>query len=414
MKARKKNQLVLVYSHDRLYCDLLDLTLREYGYRVRQVKTYENLGLLGLTVPTVAWFIDLDQCPVSPKFISEQVRTEAPDAYLVFMSSRFSREQVQECMHSQAIAVLIKPFHVSRLVQTISLLAQEPLFIERDENPQVEMPPMEEPCHRPIQPNDYSQFLRRVNLICPVCNNAFETFRFKLWVFPVSDTDADFCPMCPKSVHPELYSVMVCPKCLFAYYVGKFSSLRFIEQRKAGFLNPAAQVGRERVAIHLDFQAERTLLHGVKSFELAAMAAEQLQMPERTRLIAEFHLKSSWLCRRMGHNLREREAQEKALEYFLKIYQPYSNLPNKGTSGRRMAMYLTAKREPVGDDRQILVAGFLVGELSRRLGLMTQAKRYYEDVLRSPNLSRYSSLMGHFHEIHRKFLRDLEVESRQE
>jgi ActR/RegA family two-component response regulator len=384
MEERRKTQQCLILTKDPFYSDLLDMTLKQQGFRPRITSLWDRMGALSSMLPTVAWFIDLDAVTFGVREVVAKAHQIAPDARLIFFSSRFTEEMAIDCIRHQALSLLVKPFQMERLMQTVVLLRQEPELAENGG-----LIPSASPVATREEPSDPGSALKRVQYDCPVCGTGFQGLRFKIWVFPVTDTDSDFCPVTHESVHPELYSVMVCPTCLYGNYVGQFSEARFQEHLRKGFLQPKLLEERQKASFNLNLQGKRTLMHGIRSFELAALSALDLQAANREKLAGEFYLKESWLCRRMGHSKQEQEAQEKALQCFKKVYQPFVG------HAKRDARIV----QKLGNlsDRAIVVTGYLAGEVSRRLGLYAQAKFYLDDILQSPFLVRYSSLLSQAH-----------------
>ncbi len=380
------NAQCIILTRDPIYSVFLEMTVREHGFSPRLVAVMEKVEEFSMVSPTVAWIIDLDKLPVTVAEVARKARHLAPDTKLVFMSSAFTRELAAECISQQALGLLVKPIAVARLIEMMSLLRQEITLSETNEvlteseaDAKREEPVTGAPKEHP--------YLRYVPMKCPVCLRPFRATRFKLWTVPVSDTDTDFCPICNESVHPELYTVVVCPSCYFAQYVGKFGEVHVIQERARLFLSPVGIEERRKIAFNLEvFGGERTLLHGIKSFELAAHDAEQLKLTGWIKQAGEFYLKCSWLCRRMGHGRFERHAQEMALEFFIRAYKPYraieGRFPGKTTIQSRMEPGF----EPL-PERGIVVTGFLIGELSRRLGNLQMARNYFDEVLRLPFLT---------------------------
>ncbi len=399
----------IILTRDPIYSVFLEMTVKEHGFQARIVAVMEKVEEFSLVSPTIAWIVDLDNLPVSIGDVAKKARHLSPDTKLVFMSSAFTRELAARCIAENALGLLVKPLVVARLVEVMNLLRQEITLAETNEV----LPKTEEEASNdePVTgvPQEHP-YLRYVQLKCPICLRPFRATRFKLWTVPVSDTDTDFCPICNESVHPELYTVIVCPSCLFAQYVGKFNDTRVVQERARHFLSPLGVEERRSLAFKLEgFGSERTLLHGTKSFELAAYAAEQLKLPGWIKQAGEFYLKCSWLCRRMGHGRHERHAQEKALELFSRVYKPYrfvdGKYPGKTTIQSRLEPGIELLPE-----RGIVVTGFLIGELARRLGNLRQAREYFDEVLALPFLSKYSSLLTHIHHVDRR-LKEAEAEA---
>jgi len=394
------NAQCIILTRDPIYSVFLEMTVREHGFNSRLVAVMEKVEELSMAAPTAAWIIDLDKLSVTVAEVARRARERAPDTKLVFLSSAFTRELAAECISHHALGLLVKPLVVARLVEMISLLRQEITLAEtNDVLPGSEVAAKrEEPLNTAPKEHPY---LRYIQMKCPVCRRPFQATRFKLWTVPVSDTDTDFCPICNESVHPELYTVVVCPTCFFAQYVGKFDEVRVIQERARQFLSPVGIEERRKLAFRLGgFGGERTLLHGIKSFELAAHDAEQLKLTGWIKQAGEFYLKCSWLCRRMGHGRHERHAQEKALEFFTRAFKPYRTTED-GFPGR---ITIQSRMEPGFEplpERGVVVTGFLIGELSRRLGDLPTAREYFDEVLRIPFLNKYTSLITHIHHVSR-------------
>lgn len=392
------NSQCIILTRDPIYSVFLEMTVREHGFVARLAAAMEKVEQLSALAPTAAWIIDLDNQTETVEEVAKKARRNAPDVKLVFMSSAFTRQLAAECIAQQALGLLVKPIAVARLVEMISLLRQEITLSEsNDVLPMSEEAAKLEELETGI-PEEHP-FLRYSDLKCPVCFRPFRATRFKLWTVPVSDTDTDFCPICNESVHPELYTVVVCPSCYFAQYIGKFEETRVLPERARHFLSPVGVEERRKIAFNLDgFGGERTLLHGIKSFELAAHDAEQLKMPGWVKQAGEFYLKCSWLCRRMGHGRHEIQAQEKALDFFIRAYKPYKMISGKFPGQTIVQSRMEPGLEPL-PERSVVVTGFLIGELSRRLGDLRTAREYFDEVLAIPYLNKFTSLVTHVNHV---------------
>ncbi len=403
----------LILSRDTNYTVFLEMVISQYGFRAKVTDMVGNLGALSSSMPTMAWVIDLDNVSETIEDLVKLARQKAPDARLVFLSSQFTVQMAQSCIRLGAIALLLKPFPVQRLVQTLSsihqereLLEEEDLISSNDQDrdvPVAKTPAGTTPSPMPDHEAEIRDdpLLRIVTLQCSVCRYQFSAARFKLWVMPVCDTDSDFCPVTTGTVHPELYSVMVCPNCCFGYYAGKFGSVKIPEPIRREFLSPKQTAERRALTSGLDFTKKRTLLHGVKAFDIAAHAVQQLRIRNCVKLAGEFYLKASWLCRKMGHGLNERQAQEKALACFEACYRPYLRQGGHFPGRDAVISRLDKMAEPL-EERAIVITGFLAGELARRLGDREKALRYLEEAVNIPYLHQYTSLYQHVHAVYRR------------
>ncbi|MBF0501806.1 MAG: DUF2225 domain-containing protein [Candidatus Riflebacteria bacterium] len=391
------NRRVLILTQDPYIQTLLEMTIREFNFLPRLIQTIEQLPLLSTTIPVVAWFVDLDTVPQSVGDIVAFGRKKAPEARLVFLSSKFTLESAAACMHHDALALLLKPIMMPRLVETFHQISIEPILVD----PQFQEYAEKDPPKPAVKTFDHP-LLRIIDQKCPVCTNAFKATRFKLWKFPISETDTDFCPISPNNVHPELYSVIVCPTCLFSSYVGSFSEENIPEVMQRRFLSEPAISERRVVSFGLDFRHDRSHLHGTKSFELAAIASLQLGIRNSLKFASEYYLKSSWLCRRLGHPKAEQESQRRARDLLIRVCAPYKTVdgayPGQGTIFSRL--------EPGMDclpERGVLVSLFLLGELSRRLGDIEMAAEAFRETLCLPFFVRFTSLMRHVNAVVNNF-----------
>lgn len=395
--GQRAPQKILILSRD-VYCQsLLELTVKQFGFQPRVISLVEQLGMLSTTIPIGAWFVDLDGLNQHVEDLVALGRKKAPDARIVFLSSSFTPELARTCLSLKALGLLVKPFQLPRLIQTLHQISVEPELVEIEETCESDKEEASAPINRDNHP-----FLRTVEFNCPVCSRHFKADRFKVWKFPVTDTDSDFCPMSTENVHPELYSVIVCPGCFYSAYVGRFNETQPAEVVKRRFLDFSAQEERRLASIGLDFKTDRTLLHGTKSFELAALAVTQLGIRNSVKASAEFWLKASWLCRRMGHQKAEREAQQKSRDLFIRVFNPYRRVNNKFPGETTIFTKLEPGMDRISD-RGVVVSGFLAGELSRRLGDYELADELFKEVVQIPFFSTFTSLMRHINTAVRKF-----------
>lgn len=385
----KESLQILILTRDETLATLLAVTLKEFGFRYRRGSSIEDISRLSAVDPTIAWFLDLDGLRNPVPEITRHALKHAPDAKVVFFASAFTREMVENCLAMQATALLVKPLVVPRLVQTLNSLSEEPELLENESL-------FPSRTHHPESrsfPSEGHQ-LHVLFFECCVCRERFGNVQFKPGSFELHGTESDFCPICTKGTIPELYSVVVCPACLFADFAGRFQRPSFSEQSKAAFLAPERLESRLKIAQDLDFQSERGLKEGLKSYELAAMAIRELQPLEYDKLASALFLKGSWMCRRMERTLAETDFQTRTLECLMRLYNPYhlvnGRFPEWGTVRERVKPGQELLKE-----RAILVTGFLGGELSARLGLEGQAEFYFDQVFRLPFFAGFPLLARH-------------------
>ncbi|MBF0410597.1 MAG: DUF2225 domain-containing protein [Candidatus Riflebacteria bacterium] len=396
---------VLILSKDPQTRSILEFSAIEFGFKVKVIDHVEELVAVSLDLPVIAWFVDLDGLPKKPKGIVSLGRKKAPDARLVFISTEFEEEIANSCIEEGATALLVKPVIVSRLVKIFNQIMFEPELATHGEWEENTRTANENNSEKSISKKDEG-LLRKVDFKCPVCSTAFLGTRFKLWILPVTDTDSDFCPNSCDKVHPELYSVMICPTCFFGTYVGDFNRMEFQESPKKKFLGMDYYLIRKQMTFNLDLKEERTLLHGIKSFELAATSALQLEYRNYLRLAAEFYLKASWLCRRMGHEPQEHDAQYKSCELFKRVYRPYSLINGRFPASGTIFATLDKGMDKL-PERAVVVSCFLIADLARRLKDYTTAEKYFDEVKKIPFFHKFTSLSQHIYTVDRLFREEL-------
>ncbi|MBI3038568.1 DUF2225 domain-containing protein [bacterium] len=140
---------------------------------------------------------------------------------------------------------------------------------------------------------------------------------------------------------------------------------------------------------------------GVRSFELSVIACSQLKMRNSLKICGEFYLKSSWLCRKVNQPLQEKEAQKKALEFFIRVFRPYMAMNNKFPSKEEIILRSERGMEILAE-RAVIYTGFLIAELSWRTGQYMQARQYFEEIKRLPFFNKFPALMKHVNSVHNK------------
>ena len=320
----KEGSQCLLLTSDETLATLARATLKEYGFKFGRAKSFDEISRLSEAEPTIAWFVDLDGISNSVTEIIENAMKFAPDAKVVFFSTRFDREMVEDCVRMQATALLVKPLLVPRLVQTLNSLSEEPELIESESLFPFRSSQIESGF---VQPGGNP--LHVLFFECGVCKERFGNTQFKPGSFEFHGTETDFCPICKEGSTPELYSIVVCPSCLYANFAGRFQKASFSETAIADFLASENFEKRAKVALDLDFQTNRSLKEGLRSFELAAMGVRELEPDCQERLVSEIFLKASWLCRRLSKPLVESDYQSRSLECLMKVYSPYILLSSR-------------------------------------------------------------------------------------
>lgn len=155
--------------------------------------------------------------------------------------------------------------------------------------------------------------------------------------------------------NPTLYEVFVCDACGYA----------FTEQFKERMTNETRENFKQNISAHWkeqSFSDERTHEEAITTYKLALLSARETE--QAPVVIAGICLRISWLNR----YLENEEEEEKYVKYALKYYETsYIQGDFKDTSMTEL---------------QLL---FLLGELSRKLGLEEQAVKYFSNIIQHPD-----------------------------
>ncbi|NLI78937.1 MAG: DUF2225 domain-containing protein [Candidatus Riflebacteria bacterium] len=387
----------LILTRDETLATLLGATLKEYGFPYRRAGSYTEIARLSAADPTIGWFVDLDGYLKPVPEISAMALQAAPEAKVVFLSTVFTPELVEECLRSQAASLLVKPLVVPRLVQLLNTLREEPELIEGEALFPTRSGAASTESEAPPEGRLHVLFFE-----CGLCQERFGCTQIKPGSWACRGTETDFCPVTPEGWAPELYTVVVCPACLYANVAGRFQRPGVSEAAATAFLASTRFEERLKVALDLDYQGERGFREGLRSFELAALAVRELLPGDYDRQASGLFLKAAWLCRRFGKPLLETDYLSRSLECLMRLYNPYLLLSRRFPGWEAVRERLRPGQEPLSE-RAVVVHGFLGAELSARLGLDEQADFYYDKVFGLPFLSRYTMLSRHIHRAFRLF-----------
>lgn len=191
---------------------------------------------------------------------------------------------------------------------------------------------------------------------CPVCQTKFTITRVKSSAYQVVKRDTDF-NVIYSGPDPNLYNIVVCPKCLFATPLKSFD----VELRKAEM---------ERLVKGLplfkdeepDFSGERDLQVGLRTYELAIRTAQIRQASAGFQ--ASLFLKIAWIWRQ----LNDTENELKFLDLAREKYE-YSFFNETSTGPGKMS-------EPT--------MIYLIGELNRRCGKYAEAIQWFSRGISHP------------------------------
>jgi CRP-like cAMP-binding protein/uncharacterized protein (DUF2225 family) len=198
---------------------------------------------------------------------------------------------------------------------------------------------------------------------CPACGARFSALNVKVQKDQPAERASDFHTTYRTAYNPYDYEVWVCPNDLYAALPGEFAELQPRERQQVAEV--VEQVTAKWADGRPDFNVDRTLDLRQRSLELALALAEMRQAP-RLRLAALAH-RLAW-CARERDNIEEENVWlAQALEHY-------------------RTGYLEAD---LGGAREELRVQYLCGELSLRLGDVTEALTWFAEGLRHRELEKH-------------------------
>ena len=199
---------------------------------------------------------------------------------------------------------------------------------------------------------------------CPICSGSFSTKKVRSRFLRTEKIESDFFTVYKdQGLNPMLYEVNVCPKCGYAF------ADNFSEKISANAIQRIKdQISSNWKERH--FGDERTLPQAIETFKLALLSGSLKQ--EKSIVLAGLCLRLSWLYRMTNDTEQEQRFMELSLE---KYKQSYMETDYIGTQMTEMRIL------------------YLIGELSRRLGLRNDAVKYFSKVIEHKNRSLETKLV---------------------
>ncbi|APH03823.1 DUF2225 domain-containing protein [Bacillus weihaiensis] len=198
------------------------------------------------------------------------------------------------------------------------------------------------------------EYLFDKHVTCQICATSFITKKVLSRYIRANKHDTDFCSYYTKtSINPLLYYVQVCPTCGFSSSE-EFTSY-FPPTTKEAI---ATAISKNWISTQL-YSNERAIDTAINSFKLAIYCATLKK--EKHITLAGLYLRLSWIYRTEKVNSTEEQRFLRlALEEYVQSYM-VSDYSETHLSEIRLL--------------------YLIGDLSRRIGLTTQATRYFSKVI---------------------------------
>ncbi|MER1999712.1 MAG: DUF2225 domain-containing protein [Lysinibacillus sp.] len=187
---------------------------------------------------------------------------------------------------------------------------------------------------------------------CLHCKKSFNTFKVRTKSIKVKETETDFMPIYADSnVQAMYYNVFVCEHCGFS----------FTDDFTKYFAPGTAEEINEKISknwVQHSFNGERTVFQALHAYKLALLCADIKREKNVTK--AGLSLRLAWLNRSLKNAQQEERFLKIARDQYM---ESYSNEDYASTqmSGTRVV--------------------YMIGELSRRIGDMENAVRFFSKVI---------------------------------
>lgn len=188
------------------------------------------------------------------------------------------------------------------------------------------------------------------NCICLLCETPFITKKIRSRFVKVVSYDSDFAPNYAEW-NPLLYYIKVCPGCGFSF--SDDTSAQLSQEIKLKLI--------EKVCNHWvprSYSMERSVEQAIVTYKLAAYCATLKE--EKQIQLASLYIRIAWLYRSSQNMTQENRFMDLALESYRNSFETGDFKTSKVSELRLL---------------------FIMGELSRRLGLLEPAKQYFSKVI---------------------------------
>ncbi|WP_141680252.1 DUF2225 domain-containing protein [Bacillus sp. FJAT-26390] len=183
---------------------------------------------------------------------------------------------------------------------------------------------------------------------CICCENTFMTSRVRPSFKRAARTDSDFCGYYKSEVNPDYYVVRICPYCGFASTENGMGRLN--DQQKKQYQDKIGKRWQKQ-----EYGGERSASQAMASYKLALLSAQAIG--EKDRVIAGILHHIAWLYRYEANHNDEKRFLRFALQAYIRVYEA----------------------EGVALNNAKLM--YLIGELSRRIGELNDAVRWFSRVV---------------------------------
>jgi uncharacterized protein (DUF2225 family) len=189
--------------------------------------------------------------------------------------------------------------------------------------------------------------LYQIKIVCPQCEQEFQTSRVRPSLKKAIRTDSDFCAYY-KNENPDFYVVRVCPHCGFTST--EHSTVQLSDQQTKLFKDKIGNRWQPR-----EYGGHRSWEEALETYKLGLLCAQVIG--EKERVVASLLQHIAWMYRYQGNEEQELRFLKFSLDSYVRVYE----------------------LEGVGANNAKLL--YLIGELHRRTGNFNEAVRWFSRVI---------------------------------
>lgn len=204
---------------------------------------------------------------------------------------------------------------------------------------------------------------KKVECIC--CKKTFPTTKVRTKLVKIESTDTDFCPTYTNSSVPAFfYNVFVCEHCGFSF--------------TEGFTNYFAPGIKEQISnqistkwVHRSYHQERSLSQALETYKLAFVCGTIKK--EKFVTLAGLALRIAWIYRYLQNTDQEQRFLKIARDEYIESYSTEDYVSTQMSNTRVI---------------------YMIAELSRRLGDLEMATRYYSKIIENQRVGGEAKLIA--------------------
>ncbi len=225
-----------------------------------------------------------------------------------------------------------------------------------------------------VEPVEEDIFYQK-DLLCPLCNQKYQTLKPRHKYTVIDRTDEDFCPYY-KVVNPLYYEINTCPGCGYSFNNSTSTPVKTELKESVQKVLNGLYKGE-------DYTGVRNLEDAIQTFKLAIQC--QKQMGAGNYAMSRLYLKLGWLYRYQKNAEKEKEQMEQALYHLLRFFDE-------------------ADIEEPKEEMNIM---YLIGQIYLNLNDKPAALNWFIRIAQHPNKNKYPYLVNRAREYWKEIRKNL-------